>query len=395
MSILINIAAFIFVLGTLVMFHELGHLLSAKRHGVFCHEFAIGMGPKLYSFRRKNDETLYSIRLLPIGGYVLMAGEEHEREEDEAVASDQLLSKKKPLQRLEIILAGVTVNFILAFCLFFGIAFFQGAPTDEAVFSQVAKTIPVTKEITLPSLAHEAGFHKGDRVVEVNGEKITSYDDFASALKEASHINIKLSKKGKIESIDKLKNPTKKEAATYINGLDKKVEMIVERDGKKIERKVNIYKLDVITQDLYRVGVGFGVEKHDVGLSFKYAKDEFGSVSTMIFRTFALLFGSNDEIGVRDLSGPVGIFTLTSQAASAGFSSLLYFTGLMSVNLGIFNLLPIPALDGGRALFIIYELITRRKVNEKIENRIITVSFLLLLAFVFYVTFFDLVRMFR
>ena len=156
---------FILMLGIIVFIHELGHFIWAKKFGVYCYEFSLGFGPKLFSFRRKNDETLYCLRLIPIGGYVAMAGEEVD--DDKSVSKDKKLYNKPWYKKLIIILAGIINNFILGFLILFLIALIYGSYTTE----------PIIGVVTKDSSSQKAGIKEGDKIISINGEKTRTWDD--------------------------------------------------------------------------------------------------------------------------------------------------------------------------------------------------------------------------
>ena len=345
MSIIITIIAFIFILGVTVTIHEFGHFLFAKKAGIYVYEFSIGMGPRLFKFNRKNDETDYSIRLLPIGGYVQMAGEDIEV--DEKVPKDKLLQSKTWKERFMTMVAGVMFNFLLAIVVLFIIALIRGVTLDATKID--TSTINVLK--------------KGDNIVEVNGHFVNNYDKLALELSVAGSKSFDMKVKHKNGTYDTV---TVKPKAVYD-----------EKDNLKG----------------YEYGFTItGKHEHSLLSSFKYAFSKFFStVEQMFFTVWYLITGN---LSLKLLSGPVGIFSIVGTAAESGFLSVLSLLALISINVGFINLLPIPAFDGGHILFLIIEKIKGSKVNPKIENTIHSVFFILLMGLMLYITFNDIVRIF-
>lgn len=345
MSIIITIIAFIFILGVTVTIHEFGHFLFAKKAGIYVYEFSIGMGPRLFKFNRKNDETDYSIRLLPIGGYVQMAGEDIEV--DEKVPKDKLLQSKTWKERFMTMVAGVMFNFLLAIVVLFIIALIRGVTLDATKID--TSTINELK--------------KGDNIVEVNGHFVNNYDKLALELSVAGSKSFDMKVKHKNGTYDTV---TVKPKAVYD-----------EKDNLKG----------------YEYGFTItGKHEHSLLSSFKYAFSKFFStVEQMFFTVWYLITGN---LSLKLLSGPVGIFSIVGTAAESGFLSVLSLLALISINVGFINLLPIPAFDGGHILFLIIEKIKGSKVNPKIENTIHSVFFILLMGLMLYITFNDIVRIF-
>ena len=345
MSIIITIIAFIFILGVTVTIHEFGHFLFAQKAGIYVYEFSIGMGPRLFKFNRKNDETDYSIRLLPIGGYVQMAGEDIEV--DEKVPKDKLLQSKTWKERFMTMVAGVMFNFLLAIVVLFIIALIRG----------------VTLDATKIDTSTINGLKKGDNIVEVNGHFVNNYDKLALELSVAGSKSFDMKVKHKNGTYDTV---TVKPKAVYD-----------EKDNLKG----------------YEYGFTItGKHEHSLLSSFKYAFSKFFStVEQMFFTVWYLITGN---LSLKLLSGPVGIFSIVGTAAESGFVSVLSLLALISINVGFINLLPIPAFDGGHILFLIIEKIKGSKVNPKIENTIHSVFFILLMGLMLYITFNDIVRIF-
>lgn len=344
MGFLITLIAFIFILGVTVTIHEFGHFLFAKKAGIYVYEFSIGMGPRLFKFNRKNDETDYSIRLLPIGGYVQMAGEDIEV--DKEIPEDKQLQSKTWLQRFLTMVAGVMFNFLLAIVVLFIVALING----------------VTIDATKISKSNIKGLKVGDKIVSVNGKFVNNYDKLALELSVAGNNKFTMKVKHKDNTYDTV---TVKPKAVYT---------------KKHKLKGYTYGFEIK-----------GKHEHSILSSIKYAFTKFFSIMEQMF--FTVWYLITGKISLKLLSGPVGIFSIVGTAAKTGFVSVLSLLALISVNVGFINLLPIPAFDGGHILFLIIEKIKGSKVNPKVENTIHTIFFILLMALMLYITFNDILRL--
>lgn len=351
MNFLITLIAFILVLGITVLIHEAGHFFFAKRAGIYVYEFSIGMGPKIYGWKRKGDETEYCIRAFPIGGYVQMAGEEIEA--DESIPKEKRMQSKTWIQKFLTVIAGVMMNFILAIFLFFLISICAGSTTLKPIVGDVEKNTP----------ASEAGLKKGDLITAVNGKKILSSDHFIL------EIQVNGAKEAKIE----------------VERKDSTKETIRIKPVKEKDKDGNV---------VYKYGLAMDGTKHYGFLdSISYAFCKTASLlHQMILIIFYLCTGA---LSLNNLSGPVGIFDLVGQSAAAGILSLIYLTAYLSVNVGFINLLPLPAFDGGRVLFMIIEKIKGSPVDTKVENWIHSIGFILLMILMIFITYNDIIRLFH
>ena len=340
---------FILILGIIVLIHEFGHYFFAKRAGIYVYEFSIGMGPRLLKWTRKNDETEYSIRLIPIGGYVQMAGEEVEDDPD--VPKKMKFMSKTFSQKFMTVIAGIMNNFILAIVLFFVLALFNGAPQNKALIGEISSDLP----------AYSSGLKQGDKVVTLNGKKADTYDIFALELQ----VN---------------------------NG--KPITLEVDRGGTFYTVNIKPKKVKENGKDVYRYGFKLNDEvKTGFFESIIYAFSKTISlIYQMILTIFYLVTGT---LGLKSFSGPVGIYNIVGQAASSGIWTLISLTALLSINVGFINLLPLPAFDGGRLLFIIIEKISGKKVDPKLENTIHSVGFFLLMALMILITYNDIIRLIK
>ena len=338
MNFIITLIYMILILSIIVFIHEGGHFLFAKKAGIYVYEFSIGMGPRLFKFKRKNDETEYSIRLLPIGGYVQMAGEEVEM--DKNIPEKMRMQSKTWIQKFMTVIAGIMMNFILAIIVFFIVGLVNGASQNKPYISQIDENVK--------------GINVGDKIISVNGKKVTFTD---------------------VLVLDVQVNNTKP------------LELELKEESGKI-KKVTLNPTDG------KYGIGLSDEvKTGILPAIAYAFTKFISlIYQMILVIGYLCVG---KLGLSSLSGPVGIFTVVGESANAGIINLIYLMGFISLNVGFMNLLPIPALDGGRILFLIIEKIKGKPVDTKIENIIHTTGFVVLMGLMVLVTLSDIIKLFH
>ena len=420
---MMTIIYFVLILGVTVFIHELGHFMFAKKYGVYVYEFSIGMGPKLFKFNRKNDETNYCIRLFPIGGFVQMAGEEVE--EDKNIPIEKSLRSKTAFQRFMIMVAGVMMNFILAFVLLI----FLG------IFNDVSVNYVYIDGSTIPNL------NNGDKIVEVDGHFVNNYDKLALELTIAAKKNFYMvvedsrgnKKEVNVDPIALGKNslPYQKDFGFEVNNIEisksslkeinigdtiisvngtnitNNLELLNELDKANDEmlltlkdknnktREVKVIIKEKKSDELLGYSYGFYITGERVKGFFgtlKYACLKFFStVEQMLFTVFYLITG---DISLNMLSGPVGIFSVVGDAGRAGFSSVISLLSLICINVGFINFLPLPAFDGGHILFIIIEKIKGSRVNPKVENTIHNIGFILLMILMVLVTYNDIIRIF-
>ena len=344
---MLSIVLFILILGTIVLIHELGHFLFAKLFGVYVYEYSIGMGKKLWSKKPKNSETEYCIRLIPIGGFVRLAGEEGE-DGDTTVPEEKKLYNKNFIQRFLIFFMGPGFNIILA-----AVALFITC----SIFGANLTTMELDN-ITIEYPAYEAGLRNGDTLLEVDGEKVSTWTQ--ARLKIAT-----------TDSGDAIKFKVKTE-----DGTTKTIKV----KPKKIE--------DEEGNESYVYGVGCKVlQLKGISDAFKYSFEESNQIILSMIDTIKYLF--NGKFGVNDLSGPVGIYEVVDEQAQYGVSSILYLLAYLSVNVGIVNLIPFPAFDGGHILFLIIEKIRRKPLSQNVEATITGIGFICLMLLMIYVTFQD------
>lgn len=331
MYILAAIVAF----GILILIHELGHFLLAKLNGVKVEEFAIGMGPKIASINGK--ETQYSIRILPIGGYVKMLGDEDASDDPRA------FNNKSPFRRLSIVIAGPVMNIILAMLLYIVIGLIAGIE------------LPVVNSVLNDSPALKAGIQKGDEIYKVNGSRILTWDDFA--------LYVGLAK-------------------------DKPINLSVKHDG--IVKDYNIKPMKDKQTGRYMVGVEAEViTSPNMLQSIDHGFKETITIVREALLSYKLLF--THQASFSDVGGPVTIVKITRKAAMEGLVPYLSILALLSSSIGILNLVPFPALDGSYVIVCLYEIISGKKANEKKVGIINTIGFSILMAFMVIVIVKDIV----
>lgn len=325
------------VLSALIFFHELGHYLAAKLMGVYIEVFSIGFGPKLASFRAFGNEWRFSAIFL--GGYVKMKGQDDSNPTKKNYDSDSYLSKN-PLQRIFILFAGPFANFVIAYFFFFAIAL--GGPVAlEPTIGEVSKNSP----------AEVAGLQKNDKIVAINGKKVDTWSEMAKIIASSKGtLQLQVQRGNYIEF--KTLTPTYQDATNEF--------------GEKIKRRMIGIRSAGVTK------------KIDLGLfgSLHYAWEKTVWASTMIFKGLQKLI--TGEVPAKELGGVISIVKITSDAANAGWAAVLFFAALISVNLGVLNLLPIPALDGGHIMFQLYELFTHKEPSEEILYRLTVAGWVIL-----------------
>jgi len=342
----------ILMLGLLIFVHEFGHFIVAKKCGVHVEEFALGMGPIIYKFKRENDPTLYSLRLFPIGGFCAMAGEVEE-EKDKKLHKDQYMCNKKPYQKFLILVAGVTMNFLLAIVLFFIQGLIWGSSEQLSYIGLV----------TPNSAIEEAGIKVGDRVVSINGVKTNTWDKIQVAL--------------------------------TLENKEESYEFVIKKEDGSVKKYEITPKTETDAEGNERLVFGLGAGENDnkgIWASIKYSLIKVYSV----FTSMALIIGKlfTGALGLNSLAGPVGMYSVVGQTAKLGIQNLLFLTAYLSVNLGFVNIIPFPAFDGGRIIFVLIEKIKGSPVNPKIENIIHTIGLFILMGLMLIITYQDIMRLF-
>lgn len=348
---MLSLVLFIIILGTIVLIHELGHFLFAKLFGVYVYEYSIGMGKKFWSKKPENSETEYCLRLIPIGGFVRLAGEEGDDGTEGDVPEDQKLYKKTFLQRFLIFFMGPGFNLVLAFVALFVSCLFWGGSLTTMELDNITNKYP----------AYEAGLRNGDVLIAVDGEKMSTWTQ--------ARLKIATTEPG--------------------SSITFKVQ---DTSGKIKNVKVTPKKENVDGEISYIYGVGCKVEKYSgITGAPQYAFMETRETLLSMFDTLKYLF--TGKIGIDSLSGPVGVYEVVDEQAKSGASDLFYLLAYLSINVGVINLIPFPAFDGGHILFLIIEKIRRKPVSANVEATITGIGFLCLMLLMFYVTCHDVLNL--
>ena len=324
-------AKFVFLL--VVVIHEGGHFSVAKLVGIKVNEFAIGMGPKL--FQKRKGETVYTIRALPIGGYVKMEGEDEDSDDPRG------FSKVSVWSRIAVVSAGAIMNFVLAIVVLSIVAFSLGLPTTTI------------EEVLVDSPAMEYGVLPGDKIISIDGVEISEWNEIVETINSSE--------------------------------TSKALDIKVQRDGEIISLQVK----PVLDDERVVIGIVPRSEKSFFKSIEAGFKDTWHFLKLM-FNFIAMLF--QGKVSTNDLAGPIGVINEIGNQAKVGFLNLLYILGFISVNLGFFNLLPIPALDGSRIVFLLIEAIRGKPVDPKKEGFIHFLGFIFLISLMLLVTYKDLIR---
>ena len=429
---MITILAFLFVLGVLIFVHELGHFLAARRHGVRVITFSLGFGPKILKVTR--GDTEYCISAVPLGGYVKMAGENPE--DPRSGHPDEFLSKTK-WQRFQILFAGPAMNILLAVVVTAFVLGIQGV-RQPVYFDEPA----LIGSVVSGSPAEQAGLKRGDRVITVSGDQIATWKDLELAiglrrpnrdmsvtvLRDGQNVttNVRPVAEGRYEVSDIGVLPDANPVITRVLAGDraekaglKAGDIIVAVNGERMATRMQL--IDVISHSggkTIQVAVRrdggeqtvtatpeqrgargwLGVELSEPTKSFTPGPFEAVRLSIehniessgIIFRTLAGLF--TGETSVRQLQGPVGIAQLSGESAQEGFITLLSLMAMLSINLGILNLMPVPVLDGGHILIMALEGIARRDFSMQVKEKMLLAGFVVLMMLMVTVIYNDLTR---
>lgn len=347
----------IVILGVLIFVHELGHYLTAKNRGAYVYEFALGMGPKIFSFKRKKetgDPTEYSLRAFPIGGFCAIAGEVDENDGgDVKLKKSDYMCNKKIWERCLILIAGVTMNFLTGILILFISGLIWGSIEQTSIIGQAPEGYPI----------QEAGIEVGDKVISIDGKKAKTWDKITLLLM--------------LEKDD--------------NEYEFKIE---KKDGSiKDYTIVPIEQVDENGNTTKVFGIGQDSERHrGIGSALKYAFVKSGSILSSMWTIIGSLF--TGKLSLDALSGPIGVYSVVGEAAKTSVESVLYLMAYLSLNLGFINILPFPACDGGRVLFLIIEAIRKKKMNPKVEGAINSIGFALLMLLMLVITIKDILKLF-
>ena len=370
----------------LISFHEFGHFIVVKALKFKIDEFSVGMGPLI--FKKQKGETQYSLRLLPLGGYCKFDGED-----DADTESERAFVNQKPWKRLAVLVAGGVFNIILGFMMFVCIV-----PAISPVSTNV------TNEVAIGSYAEQSGMMAGDKIIAVNGKGVSCFNDvalYSQNFRKDENATIKV-KRGN-EKHEFIFKPSEQliEQSYTDDGVNVNVMVNgVENDSYYVPYSDNNPKDEELvgtTQTITRYVMGFTLQKMDINALNVWGEawNRTKFVVKLVYQSFWQIV--TGKIGIHEVSGPVGIVKEVNTAVNSGDESwldVLNLIALLTINLGIFNLLPIPALDGGRILFVLWELITRKRIPPDKEGIIHAVGMLLLLLFVLVISFKDVMSLF-
>jgi regulator of sigma E protease len=334
----------ILLFGIIIMVHETGHFITARLSGIYAEEFSIGMGPSIWKYKGK--ETLYSLRILPIGGYVKFIGEDGESDDPRAFGNASVW------KRIAVIAAGPIMNFVLAILLLS--AFFM--------FFGLYEVSPDILEVVEGSPAHSAGLKSGDVVVKINDVSIEEYDE--------------------TEGIDRFRSVIDQSG-------EQPVEVVVKRDGEIID--FTLTPRYTKERDTYEIGILFGrYRRYGLFSATGLAVKQTGRIIMLMVELLKNLIFHGEGVG--DVMGPVGIVGEINKAVSAGFEQVINLAILITLNLGIINLIPFPALDGGRLVILLVEGFRGKPIDPNKEGYIHFIGFVVLMLVAILVTFQDIAR---
>lgn len=370
-----TILIFLILLSILIFVHEFGHFLSAKRLGIRVEEFGLGFPPKVWS--KKLGETVYSLNLLPIGGFVRLTGEDESEETEDDPGS---FHNQDNLAKAVVLSSGVLMNFALGIVLTGVVFAFLGMP-------QVKNVIAIT-EVVESSPAEEAGFKKEDLVIGYRpafggtGElsSVSSSEDFVQFVQThlGEELVLRIKRNAEVQCV---------RAPCPLLQLETEIKVVPRVEYPKGQGPLGVVFV-VVPEIFYRKIPLHRVPDQAFVESFKLVGLMVGGIGKL-FKDLLV-----EGIVPKDIAGPVGIARLTGEVAQQGFFQLLQFTALLSINLGVINILPFPALDGGRLLFVGIEAVSGRKVHAKLQRWMHTVGIALLLLLMLIITFYDIVRIF-
>lgn len=354
------ILPFVMVLGIMIFFHELGHFLVAKYFGVKVLKFALGFGPVLVG--KTIGETEYSIRYFPLGGFVKMLGEEIEDEENEikdlpSEEEEKSFSNKHPLKRIAIVVAGPVFNLVLALFLYCGFFYIYG----ESII------LPEIGQVSEDSPAQKAGFLKGDVIAAINGIKIEAWSEVIGNVRDKAGISLTVNVRRDGQSIDLTVMPEEK--------------IIKDEFGKDVKTS----QIGIMgKQETIELGLWQAVEK---------GVDQSLYITKLTFFVIGKLF--QGDLSIKTLGGPILIGQMTGKIVKENIGYVIPFMAVISINLGILNLLPIPILDGGMIVFLLIELLIGKPLSVKKREFAFKVGLTLLILLMLIVTYNDISRLIK
>lgn len=366
------ILIFIIILSILVLIHEFGHFFMAKRNGIGVEEFGIGLPPRIWG--KKVGDTIYSVNWLPFGGFVRLVGEDPTDKKRDAKNS---FYTKSIWQRSQVVVAGVVMNLLLAVVIFYIVLIALGfkfhLPSffpHDFKFAHQSTTVQVV-EVGENTPAGKAGIGVGESIIEINGEPIDSIDELQTLIRNSESKNVNILLESPVDNSTRLVQAT-----------------------PEYKDELKAPALGIGLGELITLNYDTPIRKALSGFTHSYNMVEYSG--KVLGKLVGFAIAERDFKPVSEgISGPVGIASITSQAVSLGALSVIQLAGVLSLNLAVLNILPIPALDGGRFAFIIIEAITRRKVNASIEKWVHTAGFALLIGLIILVTYNDILKLIK
>lgn len=345
---LISVIFAILFFGLIIFLHELGHFFFAKLFNVEVEEFSIGMGPKIFS-KNAQDGTLYSLRLLPVGGYVAMDGED-----DESDNPNAFCNKSKP-KKLCILVAGAFMNLLLGLVLTLVIVLFS-----ENIYSNKIESFALLNQ-NGETVTEYQGLLPGDEIIKIGNDRLyVRYDYVFSAMRNGTEeCTLTVNRNGEIITIDNFHFPVTSSGSSQYGNPNFFIPAVKDKNFSSV------------------------------------VLETFGQTTTTAKMVYLSLFDIlSGKHSVSELSGPVGVVKEITESAREGILSTLFLLSMITINIGIFNLLPFPALDGGRILFILIEAVTRKRINKKIEGYVNAAGLMILFALMILITFKDITVLF-
>ncbi len=354
---LTSILAVVIVLGGLIFFHELGHFVVARGMGMGVSVFSLGFGKRLFGITK--GKTDYRVCAFPLGGYVQLVGESPDAELPEGFGAQESFSRRPPWQRMLVVLAGPVFNFILAWLIFWGLAYSQG----------VQELLPVIGQVTNSSAAEEAGIVPGDRIIEIDGNRIDIWEDLVERI-EAN------------------------QGGQMLLTVQRDKELLSVRVTPRLQEKRNLFG-EIKTMPMLGIAPKGEFVTRELGFldSAIQGGRQIRDVSGLMIMGIVKLV--ERVIPWTDMGGVILISELIHKEAQNGLVNLLALTALISINLGILNLLPIPVLDGGHILFFFLETITGKPLSQQVQQAALKIGMMLLLMLMVLATFNDILRHFK
>ncbi len=382
LSVIVTVLMFLIM----ISLHEFGHFIAGKLLGFTVLEYAIGFGPALFKIRGKN--TLYSFRLIPFGGFCQFDGEDEEKTDVPGAFNEQ-----KCWKRFVVLVAGAAFNILLGFIIYVGFALNSGEVYTNKIDILVENTA-----------LYECDIQHGDEIIEINGHKINSYRDlqlYKNDITEGEKISLKIKRDGEKFSVETMPSVRHLKYTYTEEGIvcDETIDGVTESAILWYSEK-NPYDADKIgmTNESKELLIGFSPMKEEL-TAFNLIPEAYNMTCFVVKLVYKSLIDLiTGAVGIEMVSGPVGVVSEVStavEAESGKVLNVLNITALLTINLGVMNLLPLPALDGGRLLFVLIEAIRRKPVSRDKEGIIHGIGFALLFAFMLFILFQDIMKLIR